>query len=167
MTFLAPVLSAHSTCSQLSAVRVDAICRAFFKLNFLRQIYLHRLKSLSSQRFQLLSKNLCTHVDDWYLFAIGNYGESTTIERSRLRQLLLINGYKFLAQQLHPLLSKSLRTVSTLVWGKSRSIEIGCCLLLTITLSTKRNGFDSWLSLIWATPNKCHQKKRLLKHFNP
>ncbi len=72
----------------------------------------------------------------------------TTIERSRLRQLLLINWEKFLAKQLKPLLSKTLRTVSTFVWGKSRSIEIACCLLLTITVSTKGNGFDSGLSLI-------------------
>jgi len=49
---------------------------------------------------------------------IGNYIESTTIERDRLRQLLLINGYKFSVQHLHPLLSKSFRTVSTFVWGK-------------------------------------------------
>jgi len=31
---------------------------------------------------------------------------------------LLINGYKFSAQQLHSLLSKIFRTVSTFVWGK-------------------------------------------------
>jgi hypothetical protein len=89
-------------------------------LNFLMQIYLHKLKSLSSQRFQLLSKKLCTHLDDWYLFAIGNYIESTKIEREILRQLLPINGYNFSAQKLHPLLSNSFRTVSTFVSGKSR-----------------------------------------------
>ena len=82
---------------------------------------------------------LCTHVDDWYLLAIGNYIESTTIEREILRQLLLINGYKFLAQHLHPLLSNSFRAVSTFVWEvhiKTRDTDSGCtpyhCWLLTV-----------------------------------
>jgi len=46
------------------------------KLNFLRQIYLHKLKSVSSQRFPLLSKKLFTHVDDWYLWAVWNNSDS-------------------------------------------------------------------------------------------
>jgi hypothetical protein len=63
------------------------------------------------------------------VFAIGNYIESTTIEREILRQLLLINGYKFLAQHLHSLLSKSFRAVSTFVWEvqiKTCDIDSGC-----------------------------------------
>jgi len=71
-------------------------------------------KTLNYTDYVRLPK-LCTHVDDWYLLAIGNYIESTTIEREILRQLLLIKGYKFLAQHLHPLLSKSFRAVSTFV----------------------------------------------------
>ncbi len=101
-------------------------------------------KTLNYTDYVRLPK-LCTHVDDWYLLAIGNYIESTTIEREILRQLLLINGYKILAQHLHPLLSKSFRAVSTFVWEvpiKTCDIDSGCtvaaCWLLTV---------DCWLGV--------------------